>query len=307
MKKLLFLTLLGIVSLTASAQMRRPVFRPDWVFEAPRPSNGTYLYVVEHGEGKTKREALNQAIGRVFQSTANRIGQYVSTDEINRAIQAGTDYEVIARNMNVPVNKVCEFPVQDTLTNSWTMYILCQVAKAGNIPVEFEATDECTKHTRFEAALKKWKEQEKAKEKEKEDALKKENGIALATSIFIPGVGQMYKGNYIEGSLTLVGEGVLIGGGVTMLVLSRQQKKIMNDASGTLSYNDYSTAKKNHKAFLYTSYGFFGAAAVLYGVNLWRAWACPNKRNNQQYSFYPTLIPEQNNNLALGLGMTMNF
>ena len=162
MRKLFFIFVLGGFALTAFAQMPRPKFRPDWVFEAPRPSNATYLYVVEHGEGKTKREALNQALGRVFQSTANRIGTYISTEEVNRAVQAGTDYEVIARNMKVPINKVCEFPVQDSITNSWTMYILCQVAKAGNITPEFEATDECTKHKRFDEAMAKWKAQEQA-------------------------------------------------------------------------------------------------------------------------------------------------
>ena len=184
MKKLFLLTLLGLSALTVAAQMtRKPVFRPDWVFEAPRPGNATYLYVVEHGEGNTKREALNQALGRVFQSTANRIGQAFSTDEVNRAVQSGTDFEVIARNMKVPINKVCEFPVQDTLTNSWTMYVLCQVAKAGNITPEFEATDECTKHTRFDGAMQKWMAQQKDKEKEQQKAIRKKNGQAFAASM----------------------------------------------------------------------------------------------------------------------------
>ena len=119
---------------------------------------------MEHGEGNTKREALNQAIGRVFQSTANRIGQPVSSAEINKSVQQGVEFDVIARNIKIPVNKVCEFPVQDPQTNAWTVYILCQVAKAGNITPEFETTDACTKHEKFDAFRKKWEETQ-AKEK----------------------------------------------------------------------------------------------------------------------------------------------
>ena len=153
MRKILFFTLLALIATSAMAQQpQKPQFRPDWVYSAPHPGNSTYLYVVEHGEGATKREALNQAIARVFQSTANRIGQFVSTDEINRAVQAGTDYNVIGRNMKVPVHKVCEFPIQNK-DYSWTVYVLCQVAKAGNITPEFEECDLCNAHTIFDERM----------------------------------------------------------------------------------------------------------------------------------------------------------
>ena len=153
MRKILFFVLLAVFTISVSAQQpKKPEYRPDWIYNAPHPGNSTYFYVVDQGEGSTKREALNQAIARVFQSTANRLGQFVSTDEINEALQAGTSYEVIGRNMKIPVYKVCEFAIQNK-DKTWTMYILCQVAKSGNITPEFEPCNVCNTHTAFENAM----------------------------------------------------------------------------------------------------------------------------------------------------------
>lgn len=321
MRKTLILLFLGCLCLTAVAQATRPRphFRPDWVFQAPRPGNGTYLYVVEHGEGRTKREAINQALGRVFQSTANRIGQAISTEEINKAVQAGTDFEVIARNMKVPINKVCEFPVQDTLTNSWTMYVLCQVAKAGNITPEFEATDECTKHERFDTALKRWKEEQEkieadriAQEQAALKAHKKEqasdNTKAFFASMFIPGMGQMMKGSkygekkYVgEGVGILLSELVLLGAGTGSYLYAQKQNDLLKGWG--VDYETYNNAQKMKKIFTYTSYGCFGAAVVIWGVNLYRACAIKKK----DYAFYPTVIPTTNYDYALGVGGTIKF
>jgi len=48
----------------------------------------------------------------------------------------------------------------------------------------------------------------------------------------------------------------------------------------------------------------FGLAAVVYGINLWRAYTMDIKQ--KQYVFYPT-INSNNNNYALGLGATIKF
>lgn len=304
MKKLILFLFFSSLALTASAQMtRKPTFRPDWTFKAPAPENATYMYVVEHGEGKTKREALNQAIGRVFQSTANRIGAAVSTDAINRAVQAGTDYEVIARNMKIPINKVCEFPVQDTTDYSWTMYILCQVAKTGNITPQFEPSEECTKHQMYDQAIKRWNDQQKQKEKDAQKAIAKQNAKALAVSVFVPGVGQMTKGHYVEGSITLVGEVALLGAGAGTFLAAKKQDKILG--SYGIDYDTYQHALKMKPVYQGISYTCFGLAAVLYGVNLWRAYTLEPKQ--KAYTFYPTVIPTDNTNYALGVGATIKF
>ena len=309
MKKTFFILIIFFgAALTASAQMRKPIFRPDWVWEAPRPSNGTYLYVVEHGEGNTKREALNQALGRVFQSTANRLGQAISTDDINKAVQAGTDYEVIARNMKVPINKVCEFPVQDTLTNSWTMYILCQVAKAGNITPEFEATDECTKHNRFDAAMKRWREEKTAEQEKQNREILKSNGRALVASTFIPGMGQMLKKQGGSGAAFLISEVALFGGGTACYFLGQEQLKTMK-AAGT-SYNSYKEAKDMKGTLDIVMYTCFGVGIAVHIANMVHAWYVKDKHLPVNVAFVPAVIPTNEYttpSYAYGAGVQIKF
>ena len=267
------------------------------------PTNGTYLFVVEQGEGNTKREALNMAIGRVLQSTANRIGVGVSTDEIYRAMATGSDYEVIARNMKIPFNKVCEFAVQDTVKYTWTMYVLCQVAKAGNINVEFDPHVDCTKHEHFKELMAKYQKQEEDRMAAIKKAETSQNAKALVVSVFVPGVGQMTKGHYVEGAITLVGEVALIGGGVGTLLAAQKQDKILG--SYGIDYDTYQQALKSKPVFQGVSYTCFGFAAVLYGVNLWRAYTLEPKQ--KRYAFYPTVVPVNDNNYALGMGATIKF
>lgn len=290
MKKLILLLVLGSFALAAAAQMtRKPVFRPDYTFDKlPTPGNATYLYVKEQGEGKTKREALNQAIGRVFQSTANRIGQIVSTDEINRALQDGTDYDVIARNMKVPVNKVCEFAVQDTTDYTWTMYILCQVAKAGNITPEFETCEECTKHEIFDQALARWNQQQEDAKKKARKEVNKRNATALVASTFIPGMGQMLKKQGGKGAAFLLSEVVLFGGGTACYFLAQDQAKIMK-APGT-SYDAYKEAKNNKNIWDIAMYSCFGVGAAVHIGNMVHAWCVEDRKKPAAITFAPAII-----------------
>lgn len=114
---------------------------PDWVTNKPIPTNDTYLYVIESASGYSELSARNQAMARLFQSTALRLGQPINSEEINRAVQSGTSFEVISRNYNIPINKVCEYT--ENKSGVYRVYILCQVAKAGNIPVQFDDFTAC--------------------------------------------------------------------------------------------------------------------------------------------------------------------
>lgn len=137
MKNRIILTsILALLALSGMAQKL-----PDWIINKPTPTNSTYLYVVESATGKTEMEARNRAIGEVFRSTAMRIGQPFDSEEINRALQRGTEYYVISSQYNIPINKVCEYT--DNKTSPCRVYVLCQVAKAGNIHVEFDDFNAC--------------------------------------------------------------------------------------------------------------------------------------------------------------------
>lgn len=135
-KQVIFTFILALFSLSSIAQKL-----PDWIINKPTPTNSTYLYVVESATGQTEMEARNRAIGEVFRSTAMRIGQPFDSEEIKRALQRGTEYYVISSQYNIPINKVCEYT--DNKTSPCRVYVLCQVAKAGNIHVEFDDFSAC--------------------------------------------------------------------------------------------------------------------------------------------------------------------
>lgn len=135
-KQIILIIALLMIGIASSAQKL-----PDWIINKPSPTNSTYLYVVESATGQTEMQARNRAIGEVFRSTAMRIGQPIDSEEINRALQSGTEYYVISSQYNVPINKVCEYT--DNKTSPCRVYVLCQVAKAGNIRVEFDDFNAC--------------------------------------------------------------------------------------------------------------------------------------------------------------------
>ena len=136
MKKRIIILSLMLLAVSGMAQKL-----PDWIINKPTPTNDTYLYVVESATGQTEMQARNRAIGEVFRSTAMRIGQPIDSEEINRALQRGTEYYVISSQYNVPINKVCEYT--DNKTSPCRVYVLCQVAKAGDIHVEFDDFNAC--------------------------------------------------------------------------------------------------------------------------------------------------------------------
>lgn len=136
MRKTIIIFVFVLVALSSTAQKL-----PDWIINKPSPTNSTYLYVVESATGQTEQIARNRAIAEVFRSTAMRIGQPFDSEEINRALQRGTEYYVISSQYNIPINKVCEYT--DNKTSPCRVYVLCQVAKAGNIRVEFDDFTSC--------------------------------------------------------------------------------------------------------------------------------------------------------------------
>lgn len=135
MKKLLLAIAFIVLGLYANAQ------KPNWIKIKPTPTNNTYLYVVESATGKTEMAARNSAIAEVLRSTALRLGMPFESEAISKALQNGTDYSVISRQYNIPINKVCEY--SEYYDYQYRVYILCQVAKAGNKDVNFDDFSKC--------------------------------------------------------------------------------------------------------------------------------------------------------------------
>lgn len=303
MKRYFLLVVFGCISIVTIAQMRKPQFRPDWYIKKPIPENATYLYVVEQGEGATKQEALNKAFCQVLESTALRLGQTVNTAEIHKAVDKGEEYSVVSRAMKIPVNKVCQFERQDSITHRWTVHILCQVAEKGYVTPKFEPFTACMKHTIFDQLMADY-------EKSIKDAQRREDGLSMLESFFVPGLGQMLKGSRYkrsdwmwEGGGTLVGELLLWGVGAGTYLGAKKQDEIRNQWG--IDYNTYQSATNKRKSLLGTSYAFFGLAVGLHAFNLFRAYTL--RPRNTTVALQPIVIPTNNNDIAVGLSTTINF
>ena len=273
MKKLFLTFILAMVALVSYAQDK-----PGWIYNKPKPTNNSYLYAIESATGETEIVARNQAFARVLQSTAMRLGQPINSDEINRAVQNGTSFEVISSQYNIPINKVCEYT--EKISGSYRVYVLCQVAKAGNIIVDFDYE--------FNGC---------------HDANQYKNGTALLKSVFVPGLGQIGKRRYAEGAITLATELALLGGAYITYNTAQNQMDIMKDANTT--YKDYVAAKDKYNSMKKANTICWGAAAAVYVFNLYRAYSAKPKYKSG-YALNPAVMPT-NYDLALGVSLTYNF
>lgn len=252
--------------------------KPGWIYNKPTPQNSSYHYVVEAATGTTEIEARNQAFARVFQSTAMRLGQPINSEEINRAVQSGKDFSVISSQYNIPINKVCEYTEKNA--GGYRVYILCQAARAGNIVVDFDYE--------FNGC---------------HDVRQYRNGTALLKSIFLPGLGQMGKRHVGEGIFTLLGEVVLVGGGVGSYMMAQNQLDIMRDPN--TNYTDYMEARELYGTLKTVNIACYGAAAALYAFNLYRAYAAKPKYSDS-LAFNPVVIPADNS-LSMEVSLTYKF
>lgn len=275
-KTILLLGLLLMASLFAMAQER-----PGWIYNKPTPSNNTYVYVVESASGNTELEARNQAIARVFQTNILRFGMRVSTSEINAAVQQGRSFEDIAILHQIPINKTCEY-VERTSTG-YRVYLLCQVAKNadGKVPL-FDDFGGCYSQKKYN------------------------NGGALAASTFIPGLGQMIKRRGGEGSLFLLSECALVGGGIAFYYAAQNSLNTLK--AGNATYEVYKTETSHYNTYRIMNYTFYGAALVLHAVNMYRAYVVrPKYKKQDMFSLSPTILPVDNENMAVGISFGLTF
>ena len=280
MQKQIILTfVLVLIGLASLAQER-----PGWVSNKPKPSNDTYLYVVESASGSTEIEARNQTFARVLQSTAMRIGQPINSDEINKAVQSGQSFEVISSQYNIPINKVCEYTEKNE--DGYRVYVLCQVAKAGNAYADFDYD--------YGGCY---------------DVKGYKNSTALIMSMFLPGSGQMSKRRYGEGILTLLAELDLAVGALACYITKQQlQAEIENyNISGHVPYSSWNvySATEDIESFTIGMKACLGVAATLYVFNLYRAYtAKPRFRKN--IALAPTAIPV-GSDMAYGVSFSYSF
>ncbi len=139
---------------------------------------------------------------------------------------------------------------------------------------------------------------------------RKVNTKALKYSI-IPGLGLMMKGHKSEGAVYLLGNVMLVGGGISMFTYANRQKNIMNDRNS--NYEQFTIARNNYNKAKTIGYCCFGAAAVLYGVNLIRSYIAPPKQgarltwNIAPFRYSDTLHGNKLSDMSVNLAFTYRF
>lgn len=274
MKRILFFMLLA-ATMTAAAQNNN---RPGWTVQIPKAGNSTYMYVVERATGTTYQEATNNAILKVLRTTMMRIGSVVSWDEVNSAILKGTDWGTVTMQYNIPINKVCEY-AQKAENGGYIVWILCQVAKSGNIPPDFEEFTSCN------------------------DIKTYNNGTAALKSALLPGLGQISKRHYVSGIATMTGEAVLVLG---TLMTYTNAKSYLSDISEKTNPNDYIQCIQSYDETRTACIVFASAATTLYVYNIIRAATMTPKYKKDIIAVVPYMMP-LDHTLAAGVGLTFNF
>lgn len=273
MKRAVLLTILLLLAVCAKAQSR-----PAWTVKLPKETNSTYLYVCENAIAGLEKDARSQAIARVFQSTAMRLGVPFDSQKVFEAVQRGTELSVISRQYNIPIYKVCEHT--ERTGQNYRVYVLCQVAASGNIAPQFDYS--------FRGCY---------------DVRQYNNWVALAKSLFIPGMGQMGKRRYGEGVFTLLGEVALVGGAIATYYVGRERMSQL--ASGSLNYQDYIAMQKEYSTLQTANTALWSAAAALYVFNLIRAVAV--QPNYRQTAFVePSYITTPQETIP-SIGLTLKF
>lgn len=269
---------------------------PDWVFEKPAPSpenRRTFDYYVGVGYGKNLEEATNKAKADAVKQAILRIGVQVSSSDLYKAEQDAEFLRVLTQQFEIPIKYLYEY--YEPMGDIYKMQILCQAAINANITPHFEVYVETFNHIKAIAG----KDQAK---------IRLSNTRAITASTFIPGLGQMLKGQGGTGAAFLISEVVLFGGGTTCYFLGQNQAKIMKEKGTT--YEQYTNAKKMKNVYDIAMYTAFGIGAVVHIGNMVHAWVVKDKKLAQNITFAPAIIPTNEYSTpsyAMGAGIQIKF
>lgn len=277
MKRIFIVALAILAAISASAQNKRQTIRPDWMLEKPQPGNSTYEYVIEHGEGLTEKDALDEAINRVHQYYTRRLGQGIKSGQDGVTLQNET--------YNIPFKKVCEHTEKQN-DGTYLVFVLCQVALRGDITPIFEEYNMCNSISKYR------------------NYMHKKNVSAMVASVFVPGSGMMVKRHYASGVCTLLGEMAFVGGAVSSYFLAKKELATMRNYDVTLS--DFNKAKKNYGIYRKVNIACLSAAGVLYVYNLIRTGTMKQKVKLPGLSLVPAIMP-MDDCLASGVNVTLKF
>ena len=143
MKKIILTALLLVASGAFYVQAQDA--KPYWVNSLPKPKNETYYFRVTHAEEMTYEKAYVRAFSMAILESSWKMGLPVDAKNDMAAIEQGVEDNISIRShqSNIAINKVCEWQTKSVTSNKIELYVLWQVASAGNIEPQFEEFNKC--------------------------------------------------------------------------------------------------------------------------------------------------------------------
>lgn len=284
---------------------------PDWV-SFSLPDNDTFFFKrinISAKDVKGKFEADQLAQRMAFQAGADYLGYFINTRALNSSIRENGDDMYIDGDADKKISArlVCEYQEPETRGSSKivTYWYLYEISKSGRKIAKFDTDFDCSSRRKTKALRDSIENANLRKVMEQQHH---SNARAIAASTFIPGLGQMLKGQGGSGAAFLLSEVVLFGGGTACYFLGQNQAKTMK-AVGT-TYEQYTNAKKMKNVYDIAMYTAFGVGAVVHIGNMVHAWVVKDKHLPQNISFAPAIIPTNEllePSYAYGLGVQIKF
>lgn len=256
---------------------------PDWVhIQLPQRISTDYFYHLITIEDATSRsDAEDKAERQAYQAAAKNQGIY---------IDAATA-KVSEMEKKIYLKLACTY--KEEKNGKLIYYFLYQISESGKKKPRYDNCDCFSTELGY---------------KQRKDLIYKSDTRAIVASSFIPGVGQMLKGQGGSGAAFLISEIVLFGGGTTCYFLGQNQAKIMKEKGTT--YEQYTNAKKMKNVYDIAMYTAFGIGAAVHIGNMVHAWVVKDKKLAQNVAFAPAIIPTNEYSTpsyAMGAGIQIKF
>ncbi|GEM_PF-2824125 len=284
---------------------------PDWV-SFSLPDNDTFFFKpisISAKDVKGKFEADQLAQRMAFQAGADYLGYFINTRALNSSIRENGDDMYIDGDADKKISArlVCEYQEPEAKGSSKivTYWYLYEISKSGRKIAQFDTDFDCSSRRKTIAL------RDSIENANKQKVLLQQrhsNARALAASTFIPGMGQMLKGQEGSGTAFLLSELALFGGGTACYFLGQNRSNIMK-ATGT-TYKQYTNAKQMKNTYDIAMYACFGVGAAVHITNMVHAWIVKDKHLPQNITFAPSII--QTNDFtqpsyAYGAGVQIKF
>lgn len=121
----------------------------------------------------------------------------------------------------------------------------------------------------------------------------------------VPGLGQIELGSKPEGYATIVGETLLLGGGIISSISAKKQLEIMRDVD--VSLEDFMAAKSKYNTQKAINITCYVGAAALYGFHIYRVYHLSKKAKSKRYASLTPTIMSTDESMALGFSLNINF